>query len=340
MEKYNDKNDMLNAARAAISLGCEQYVPAEIDEDGFKKVLSDIPEQIWLDADASLSMISILVEDEELYDISLQKNKSFAEFICGFIPNVFWKNTDGILRLTELIVDNMISWCSCAAFSDFGDVLQFVSDDVRSERSFILSMIELIAARQNSLEWNGNFEDVIPDSFLNDKDDLLAVVMFIMGANQSNAADFGLVPSSAWKHSEVIFWILSNFQDQYESDRYLFTMYPVFRGSKRDYLESFIQFVPDKFKSDKDFVLEFLEYSYFSEEFDVLYDWMDKELWNDKKVVLKILDNDVTAIINISEELSADEEIQDYIDENIDFEYDLSGVPEENIPQWIKENKK
>ena len=67
---------------------------------------------------------------------------------------------------------------------------------------------------------------------------------------------------------------------------------------------------------------------------------MDKELWKDKKVVLKILDNDVTAIINISEELSADEEIQDYIDENIDFKYDLSEVPKEKIPQWIKDNKK
>lgn len=337
MEQYMDKNELFEVAQSAVTSACEQYVSGEIDEDGFKEVLSNIPESLWLDADASLSMITILVEDEALYDMSLEQKVSFTKFIGALLPKVFWRNRDGILNVTELIIDDLISWCSCASVSDFVDILRFVHDDVRQDRCFTLCMVEMVASRQNSLEWDGGFEDLIPDSFLNDKDNLLAVVMYIMRANQSNAADFGLVPATAWEHSEIIFWILSNFQDEYESDRSLFTMYPVFRGSKKDYLESFLNFVPDKFKSDNDFVSEFLEYSYFSDEFDVLYDWMEKELWSNKEVVLKALEVDITSVVYVPQELAIDEDLKNYIEENIDLNWDLDGVPEEKIPQWIKE---
>lgn len=329
--------EMLNVALETITSACEQYVSDLIDENSLREVLANIPGELWGDAGASLSIITILVENEGMYDISLKKNRSFAEFICSFLPTVFWNNRDGILNFTKFIVDNMISWCFFATISDFKDIIQFVSDEVRGDRSFILSVVEMIAERANSLEWNGDFEDIVLESFLNDKDDLLAVVMFIMGANQSNAADFGLVPAAAWEYSEIIFWILSNFQDEYESDRYLCTMYPVFRGSKRDYLESFIQFIPEKFKTDKGFVIGLLDYTYFSDEFDVIYNWIDQRLWSDKEVVLKMLESDVTAIVYVPQELSVDEEIKKYIDENIDFEWDLTGVPAERIPGWIKE---
>ena len=32
-----------------------------------------------------------------------------------------------------------------------------------------------------------------------------------------------------------------------------------------------------------------------------------------------------------------DEEFRAYVEENIDFEWDLSGVPRDKIPQWIKD---
>ena len=339
MEQYEIKNEILNDIQTLVAKSCEQFVSGELDSDAFRNILSDIPNAYWTDAESALNMIQILVEDEDLYDMSLGKNVSFPKFIGTFLPETFWKNRDGILRVTELIIDDLISWCSFASFSDFTDILQFVSDDIRQDRYFVLSMIEMIAARQSSLDWNGDFEDIVPSTFLRDKDSLLAVVMYIMRANQSNAADFGLVPTAAWEYSEIIFWILSNFQDAYEADRYLFTMYPMFRGCKRDYLESFISFVPNKFKSDKEFLLEFLGCDYFSDEFDVLYDWMDNELWGDKQIAMQALDTDVTAVVHLPQELSIDEEIKNYIEENIDFDWDLSEVPAEKIPQWIKEWK-
>ena len=41
--------------------------------------------------------------------------------------------------------------------------------------------------------------------------------------------------------------------------------------------------------SDKDFVLELLQRDYFIDEFMIIYDWINNDLWNDKDFVLKVL---------------------------------------------------
>lgn len=53
-------------------------------------------------------MIKILVEDEDLYDISLDKRLSFPKFIGAFLHEMFWRNKEGILKVTELIIDPLI----------------------------------------------------------------------------------------------------------------------------------------------------------------------------------------------------------------------------------------
>lgn len=339
MEMYHNQNDMLSAAQSAITLACRQYVSEGMDEEGLRGVLANIPDELWADAGASLSLVAILVEDEELYDFCLQKKESFAELICGFLPTAFWNNKEGILRFTEFIVDSMISWCSFATISDFEDILGFVPDEVRNDRYFTLSMIEMVAARENSLEWNGDFTDLIPESFLHDKDALLAVVTYIMGANQPNASNFDLVPAAAWEYSEIIFWILDHFRNEYESDHFLFTMYPVFRGSKRDYLESFLHFIPKRFKSDKSFVREFLEYACFFDELEPFYTWMDEGLWHDPDVVLQALEEDCAAILYVPREVTEVESVKKYVEEDLDWEWDVRGFSEEALPSWIREMK-
>ena len=242
------------------------------------------------------------------------------------------------MHLTELIVDSLIAWCSYASIGDFRDVLGFVPDGVREERAFTLGILEMVASRVGSLEWDGDVECLIPDSFLEDEERLLDVVRTVMGANTLNAADFALAPSAAWEHPEIIFWMLSNFQDEYESDHYLFTMCPTLRGSAREYLESFVQYIPSRFKVDKEFVLEFLGYDYFQNELDLIYEWMDSGLWQDKDLVTRVLEIDPTAVIYVPRELFFDGEISKYIEENIDFSWDLRGVPSERIPEWIVMN--
>ena len=73
-----------------------------------------------------------------------------------------------------------------------------------------------------------------------------------------------LFPEKSWESGTVIFEILSCLQAALENDRAWGTVYCNFRGSNKDYWEDFLNYVPDKFKSDQDFILELLEYDYFS----------------------------------------------------------------------------
>ena len=54
-------------------------------------------------------------------------------------------------------------------------------------------------------------------------------------------------------------------------------------------------------------------------------------------MVLQVLDFDTTAVVYVPQEISTDEEIKNYINENIDLKWSMKFVPEEKIPDWIKE---
>lgn len=99
MEQYEITNEMLNDIQTLVAKSCEQFVSGELDSDAFRNILSDIPNGFWMDAESALNMIQILVEDEDLYDMSLKEKVSFPEFIGTFLPETFWKNRDGILTV-------------------------------------------------------------------------------------------------------------------------------------------------------------------------------------------------------------------------------------------------
>lgn len=48
--------------------------------------------------------------------------------------------------------------------------------------------------------------------------------------------------------------------------------------------------VSKSLNKDKDFILELLGHYYFSDEYDVIFRWIDKELWNDKDFVLDVIE--------------------------------------------------
>ena len=85
-------------------------------------------------------------------------------------------------------------------------------------------------------------------------------------------------------------------------------------------MENFLSYVPNKFKADKDFVLEFLGYDSLSEGFEALYTWMDQNFWADKEVVMAILDNDYDLVDRVAKELMEDEEFKQYLKDNFDLE--------------------
>ena len=66
--------------------------------------------------------------------------------------------------------------------------------------------------------------------------------------------------------------------------------------------------------------MDFLWYDTLSDGFEALYNWMDKSLWADKEVVMKILDNDCDLLERVSKELMEEEEFKQYLKENFDLD--------------------
>ena len=57
---------------------CAAYYLEELDDAGFQKVVNEIPEKVWQDKDAALAIVKELVENEDLYEVSLKKRELFA----------------------------------------------------------------------------------------------------------------------------------------------------------------------------------------------------------------------------------------------------------------------
>ena len=88
----------------------------------------------------------------------------------------------------------------------------------------------------------------------------------------------------------------------------------------REELEELFKLVSDTLKSNKEFILEFLEHDYFIDEFDVLYKWIDKELWKDQDFVIEVLNIDINAVEYIDDSLISNEEFVEKVVEETDLD--------------------
>ena len=77
-------------------------------------------------------------------------------------------------------------------------------------------------------------------------------------------------------------------------------------------------------------------YEYFKDDLDVLYNWIDVDMWRDKSFVTEALELDAASAVYVSDELSEDDEIKRCIIANVDLDWDLGRAPCERIPEWIK----
>ena len=86
---------------------CAAYYLEELDDAGFQKVINEIPEKVWLDKDDALAIVKALVENEDLYEVSLKKRELFAEFVCSLLPQSVREEPDYILGIAEIIAEFM-----------------------------------------------------------------------------------------------------------------------------------------------------------------------------------------------------------------------------------------
>ena len=298
----------------AITEASGQFVEKEIDFDALKKLFSDIPEAQWKDSAAMKKMVEIPLYDEDIYDIALDMNLNISEFVCELMPKNFWENGESIVSILELICTYNSEYPEYVSISDFEAVLNHVTDEMWKDKKLATKLVDKVTEWARRIDDLNCVDELIPKSFFEDEYEALYVVRGLCN-DDMNADNFCLFPSAAWQYQSVIIWILSNLEDELSGGG--FTMYPVFRGSKEEYISSFIEYIPDRFKSDKSFVLELLGYSYFSEAFGLIYDWIDPSLWSDGEFVSSVIkDVDSDAITRASEALFEDEEFMSTLEDS------------------------
>lgn len=318
MENCINEKEMLAAALEAIEGFCKLYANKEMDREGFCKALADIPECLWTGKASSLAMITALAENDDLYELFQEKCETTPSVIGATFPRLFWNNKENVLGAIELLIEILFRDFEYANCYEIECIFKNIPQEFWRDRVFALSVVDIISKWARGIEDLESVDELIPTNVFNEPDKVDYAIISLAQSNEFNATDFYAYPAAAWKNRESIFLMLGYLADALDGDSY--NMYPTFRGSKQDYLESFLSNVPDIFKTDKDFVLEFLGYDTLLDGFEALYTWMDKSLWADKEVVVKILDNDYDLLDRVSKELMDDEEFKQYLKENFDLD--------------------
>ena len=308
----------LETAIEMITEECGRFVGEEINFDGLREVFWGVPESIWLDDNAMRKIIEIPLYDDDIYNMAMDMNLNISDFVCELIPQSVWNNKDSIIAILELLCDYHSECSEYVEVSDFEAVFNHVTEEMWADGNFATKLIDKITEWARSIDDLNCVDELIPCSFFEDEHDALYVVRSLCYANNLNAADFDLFPDAAWQYPDVITWILSNLEDELSYGG--FTMYPAFSGSKQDYISSFIDHIPDSFKSDSSFILELLEHSYFSIAFDLIYDWIDQSLWADSEFAAAVLcDIDDNAFDRVPIELWENEDFINALENSFDI---------------------
>ena len=320
-----------------INEACAAYYSEELDDAGFQKVIDEIPAKVWQDKDDALAIVKELVENEDLYEVSLKKRKLFSEFVCNLMPQSVREKTDYILGVAQIIAEFMGTFDEGLSSGDLKKVFSSMPHTPWEDEAFAIAAANMVIDRAYAMYDMNCISEVIPESVWQNEDELVWVVRRLYNEDERNMAHLSLFPRKSWESKKVIFEILSCLQFALENDRAWGTVYCNFRGDNESYFDGFLYYLPDKFKSDKDFILELLGYEYFFDGFSQVYDWIDQNLWLDKDFVLKVLEMDTSAVMKVPDQLAADEEFRVYVEENIDLEDIVQSVSEEKLPQWIKD---
>ena len=316
---------------------CAAYYSKKIDDTGFQQVIDEIPAQVWQEKASALEVVKALVENEDLYEVSLEKLWDFSEIICRMLPRKLFEKPDYVLGVAEIIYDFFSEFDEGPSCYDVAKVFSFAPQTIWEDDRFANAAANFVIDRAYLFSDLGCISEVIPDSVWKNENELVWLVRRLYNEDERNMNQLTLFPEKSWESATVIFEILSCLQAALENDRAWGTVYCNFRGSNEDYLEDFLNYVPDKFKSHKDFILELLEYDYFYNGFSLVYDWIDQSLWSDKEFVMMVLGFDSSAVIKVTDQLAADAQFRAYVEAYIDMEDIDPDIPEEKLPQWIKD---
>lgn len=106
-------------------------------------------------------------------------------------------------------------------------------------------------------------------------------------------------------YRKIVLYALSNLEEKIEES---YNNFPALPWDNRKYLKWFMKDISKSLKNDKEFILQLLSYNYFINEFDVIYDWIDEELWYDKEFIIDVAAIDEDILNRMSNKLKKDVE--------------------------------
>ena len=106
-------------------------------------------------------------------------------------------------------------------------------------------------------------------------------------------------------YRKIVLYALSNLEEKIEES---YNNFPALPWDNRKYLKWFMKDISKSLKNDKEFILQLLSYNYFINEFDVIYDWIDEELWYDKEFIIDVAAIDEDILNRMSNKLKTDVE--------------------------------
>jgi hypothetical protein len=215
---------------------------------------------------------SVLETLEELLDTDWSE----AEEFLNNLDEIFWK--DNVYSIS--IIDKLSYYFG--EMDDY-DLDAFIPDYFWEDRKNALDAIDIIAESHCF-----NIGSYVP-SYLWEDDHASLYIMKL------DYTGLRYVSDKLSNYKKIVCYALSTLEEKIEES---YHMSPVLPWDSRKHLEWFMKDVSEALKDDKDFILELLAYDYFSDVFDVIYNWIDDSLWNDKEFVI-----DVIKVCGYSDEL-------------------------------------
>lgn len=235
----------------------------------------------------------------------------------------FWEDSDCYLRILETFFENVKSGM-------FVYPVEFIPEHfwktIKNQKAYVLTLSEFY--EDGGIDFN--LCELLPMELLNDKD----IVKPLLISNVDET--FSYISDDLKAEPEIIIAALEGVQNKIEyRENDDSSWLPPFDAG--ECLEELINNIPNILSSNKDFILEFLDYDYFCDEFDLLYEWIDKKLWSnkefvfdayskdhcslnyvaDKDIAFELLSKDKDAIEYLSEELWADNDFMRKVEKEL-----------------------
>lgn len=225
---------------------------------------------------------SIIDTLEELLDIDFDEAQEFLQNL----DEIFWKDNFYSISL----INTMRSY-----FYEMDDyVLEgFIPSYFWEDRKNALDAIEIIAKSECF-----NICSFVP-SYLWEDEQAALYIMTLDYTGLRYASD------KLNNYRKIVLYALSNLEEKIEKS---YNNFPALPWDNRKYLKLFMKDISKSLKNDKEFILQLLSYNYFINEFDVIYDWIDEELWDDKEFIIAVAAIDEDILNRMSNKLKTDVE--------------------------------